>query len=79
MRDAVEFEKRGVPCALIVHDKFGEAARSQARTLGFPDLRIVLIDQPKPGRMDPQDEAEKAEEAIVRVIDALTVAAPKTA
>ncbi|MBI2910137.1 MAG: hypothetical protein HYX92_21050 [Chloroflexi bacterium] len=79
MRDAIEFEKKGLPCAVIVHDRFAVAAHSQARALGVPGLRIVPLAQPRPGRIDPSEEAAKAEEMTRRVIDALIQPVPEHA
>ena len=49
MRDGITLTKAGHPAIVFVHDFFERAARTQAKALGLPDLRIYVYAQPKPG------------------------------
>ncbi len=46
MRDTVELERRGIPTAAVATEPFLDEALEQARVLGMPDLRMVLIPHP---------------------------------
>jgi len=48
VRDGVELQKRKVPQVTICHDVFERAARQQAASLGYGNLPIVVVPQPKP-------------------------------
>jgi hypothetical protein len=41
--DAVALEQRGIPTVTFVTEPFVGAARAVARTLGLPDLPLVVI------------------------------------
>jgi hypothetical protein len=41
--DAVALEQRGIPTVTFVTEPFVAAARAVARSLGLPDLPIVVI------------------------------------
>lgn len=43
MLDAVALEQRGIPTVTFVTEPFVGAARAVARSLGLPDLRLVVI------------------------------------
>lgn len=43
MLDAVALEQRGVPTVTFVTEPFVGAARAVARSLGLPDLPLVVI------------------------------------
>lgn len=43
MLDAVALEQRGIPTVTFVTEPFVGAARSVARSLGLPDLPLVVI------------------------------------
>ena len=46
VHDAVRLERRGVPTAVVGTEPFLDEALEQARVLGMPDYRIVLIRHP---------------------------------
>jgi hypothetical protein len=54
MHDTIRLEKRGIPAVALVHDRFEEAARSQAKILGLPLAKIVAIPEPRHG--DPSED-----------------------
>lgn len=43
MLDAVALEQRGIPTVTFVTEPFIGAARAVARSLGYPDLALVVI------------------------------------
>ncbi len=43
MLDAVALEQRGIPTVTFVTEPFVGAARAVARSLGLPDLPLVVI------------------------------------
>ena len=56
MHDAIELERRGVPTVTVTHANFEVAARTQARTMGLPDLGLAVTPRPQPS----WNEATKA-------------------
>ena len=46
VHDAVRLERRGVPTAVVGTEPFIDEALEQARVLGMPDYRMVLIEHP---------------------------------
>jgi hypothetical protein len=46
VRDLVRLERRGIPTAGVGTEPFVDEALEQARLLGMPDLRLVLIPHP---------------------------------
>lgn len=62
MRDGIILHKAGHPVIVFVHDFFERAARAQAQALGFPELKLYIYPQYKPGDPDAV-EAAKARKA----------------
>lgn len=46
VHDVVRLERRGIPTAAVGTAPFVDEALEQARELGMPDYRLVLIDHP---------------------------------
>jgi hypothetical protein len=46
VHDVVRLEDRGVPTAAVATEPFVDEALEQARVLGMPDYRMVLIEHP---------------------------------
>ena len=46
VHDVVRLEERGVPTAAVGTHPFADEALEQARVLGMPDYRMVLIEHP---------------------------------
>ena len=46
VHDAVRLEQRGIPTAVVGTEPFLDEALEQARLLGMPDYRAVLIPHP---------------------------------
>jgi hypothetical protein len=71
VHDVVRLEARGVATAAIGTEPFVDEALEQARVLGMPDYRMVLI--PHPVQILPTEELHaRADAAIERVLARLT-------
>jgi hypothetical protein len=46
LHDTVWFEIQGVPAVSIASSEFADAALTQAKALGLPDARFVLVEHP---------------------------------
>lgn len=46
VHDAVRLERRGIPSAVVGTEPFADEALEQARLLGMPDVRAVLVPHP---------------------------------
>ena len=46
VHDAVRLERRGIATAVVGTEPFVDEALEQARVLGMPDYRMVLIEHP---------------------------------
>src|SRR5204862_180285 len=69
--DAAEIEARGAPVAVLGTDAFASLAEAAAAALGVPHLRLVAVPHPL-GGIDPKLARAKADDAVDRVIAALT-------
>jgi len=63
VHDAVWFEIQSIPAVFIASTGFVEAAESQARALGLPEVRRVFVPHPIQDATD--DEMRMKAEAIV--------------
>ncbi len=70
MLDAAALEKRGRHTVTIVWDNFENAARTQARLQGLPDLGLVVVPHRKGGET-ADDQRRKAEAALPAIVRAL--------
>ncbi len=71
VRDLVRLERRGIPTAGVGTEPFVDEALEQARLLGMPDLRLVLI--PHPVQILTAAELQaRAEEAFPLIVRRLT-------
>ena len=70
MRDAIELEQQGKPTVTVAHDKFERAARSHAKSLGMPDLPLLIEPAPKGGNIstDVRDIAEANLDLVIRAL-----------
>jgi hypothetical protein len=46
VHDVVRLEERGIPTAAVGTEPFVDEALQQARALGMPDYRMVLVEHP---------------------------------
>ena len=68
MRDGINLELAGVPAVIITHDVFENAARAQSKSLGQPDLRLIVFPQPK-GEEEEIEGAESARQVVDQLAD----------
>ncbi len=70
LHDVLGFETQGRPGVLVASSVFAQAARDQARLLGAPDLRRVLVEHPIQDRSDAEMRA-LAHAAVDELVAAL--------
>jgi hypothetical protein len=70
VHDLVRLERRGVPTAGVGTIPFADEALEQARLLGMPDLRMVLVPHPVQ-LLDPEQLDALADGALARVLQLL--------
>jgi hypothetical protein len=70
VHDLVRLERRGIPTAGIGTLPFADEAFEQARLLGMPDLRMVLLAHPVQ-LLDPDQLDLLADNALTRVLQHL--------
>jgi hypothetical protein len=71
VHDVVRLEARGVATAAIGTEPFVDEALEQARVLGMPDYRMVLI--PHPVQILPTEELHaRADAALAQIVGRLT-------
>ena len=64
-------ERLGVPTVTIVSDAFDVLARAEARSLGHPDLPVMVVPHPVAAR--PRDVLRGwGDDLVLPVIDGLT-------
>ena len=70
VHDLVRLERRGVPTAGVGTIPFADEALEQARLLGMPDLRMVLVPH-LVQLLDPEQLDALADGALARVLQLL--------
>jgi hypothetical protein len=70
VHDLVRLERRGIPTAGIGTLPFADEALEQARLLGMPQLRMVLVPHPVQ-LLEPDQLDALAESALARVLEHL--------
>ena len=71
MRDTVWLERQGLPSVALVTRPFAGIARSQARALGLPSVRVVAVEHPLDGLERPEVRM-RAEAALPEVVAMLS-------
>ena len=71
VHDLVRLERRGVPTAGVGTLPFADEALEQARVLGMPDLRMVLVTHPVQ-LLEPAELDTLADGAVERIVELLT-------
>jgi hypothetical protein len=74
VHDTTWFEIEKVPAVFVASSEFADAAESQARALGLPDVARVLVPHPIQDATDEEMRA-KADEAVDEVLRRLTAPA----
>ena len=70
MHDGIQFEKQGVPAAVICTAPFITSGVAMAKIGGIPDYPFAVMDHPL-GSLDQQTLKEKAREIAPRIIEIL--------
>jgi hypothetical protein len=74
----VRLERLGIPTAAVATEPFADEALEQARILGMPDYRMVLV--PHPVQLLSGDELRRlADRAFAEIVARLTQPAPARA
>jgi alkanesulfonate monooxygenase SsuD/methylene tetrahydromethanopterin reductase-like flavin-dependent oxidoreductase (luciferase family) len=71
VHDTIWFETQGRPSVFVASSAFREAAEAQARALGLPEVRYVLVPHPIQDANDDEMRAE-ADAIVDQVIEALS-------
>ncbi len=72
VHDLVRLEKRGLATAGVGTEPFVDEALEQARVLGMPDLRMVLVEHPVQ-LLDPSELQGRADASFERIVERLTL------
>jgi hypothetical protein len=67
VHDLVRLERRGIPTAGVGTIPFADEALEQARVLGMPDLRMLLVPHPVQ-LLDPAQLDTLADAALSRIL-----------
>ncbi len=70
MHDGIEFEKHGIPAAVICTNEFINAARAMAEVAGLPGYPFAVVDHPV-GSATDEERMEKARVALPQVLEIL--------
>jgi hypothetical protein len=70
VHDLVRLERRGIATAGVGTIPFADEALEQARVLGMPDLRMLLVPHPVQ-LLEPHQLDRLADDAFERVLDKL--------
>ena len=71
MHDGIFFEKAGIPSAVFATTEFSNAALAQARALGLPDFKVILVEHPiQP--LTPEEVHGRAEAVFSQMIEKVT-------
>jgi hypothetical protein len=71
LHDAIAAERRGIPAAAVMTDRFVRSAQVVAQLNGLPDYPFVVIGHPVANDNDEALQA-KAEAAVPRIVEILT-------
>ena len=66
MLDAITFEKRGIPAAVVITAPFVPTAEAMARLSGMPGYPYAVAPHPF-GSLTPIQVAERADELVERI------------
>ena len=66
MLDAITFEKRGIPAAVVITEPFVPTAGEMARLAGMPGYPYAVLPHPV-GSLTPAEVVERAEAVVARV------------
>lgn len=67
----MRLERKGIPAICLVHDRFEVAARVQAKAMGLPSLKIIVIPEGTPDE-PPEQLREKIDKLWPDIVGGLT-------
>ena len=70
MLDAISFEKRGIPAAVVITEPFVATAAAMARLAGMPGYPVAVIPHPV-GSLGPIEIAARADAIAARIEELL--------
>ena len=68
MLDAISFEKRGIPAAVIITEPFVATAEAMARLAGMPEYPVAVIPHPV-GSLSPDEVTARADAIAERIVE----------
>jgi hypothetical protein len=68
--DAISFEKRGIPAAVIITEPFVATAEAMARLAGMPEYPVAVIPHPV-GSLGPAEVSARADAIAARIEELL--------
>jgi len=66
--DAILFEKRGIPAAVIITEPFVATAEAMARLAGMPEYPVAVIPHPV-GSLSPDEVTARADAIAERIVE----------
>ena len=70
MHDAIAFEERNIPTAVLATEVFLTAASAQAQALGMPTFTVISVPHPVQN-LTPAEVRQRAENVIEEVVHKL--------
>jgi hypothetical protein len=70
LHDGIEFEKRGIPAAVLISSEFVVGAKTMARLQGLPGYPVAVVPHPI-GSLTEDGLRERAKVALPQVLDIL--------
>lgn len=71
MHDGIFFEHAGVPSAVFATTEFSNAALAQAKALGLPEFRVILVEHPIQ-LLTPEEVHSRADAVFDRLLETVT-------
>jgi hypothetical protein len=68
--DAITFEKRGIPAAVVITEPFVPTAEAMARLAGMPGYPYAVLPHPM-GSLTPGEVAQRADTIADRIVELL--------
>ena len=66
MLDAITFEKRGIPAAVVITEPFESTAEAMARLAGMAGYPVVTVPHPF-GSLSPAEVSARADTIVGRI------------
>lgn len=71
MHDGIFFENAGIPSAVFATTEFSNAALAQAKALGLPEFRVILVEHPiQP--LTPEEVHSRADAVFDQLLKTVT-------